>query len=76
MPTAVKPAVSAGVLADHHQMAAIVLRAEAFSGREPDAHGDLGRHRKAVCGPTDSICAEIGAGHGAGLLEASRFVTC
>jgi hypothetical protein len=50
-----------GVLADHHQVAAVVLRHEQLAGRHAHAQGDLRRHRMAVGLAADAVGAEIGA---------------
>ncbi len=49
----------AGVLADHHQMAAVVVGSEHLARRQTHAQRDLGRHRMGVGATTDAVGAEV-----------------
>ena len=52
------------VLADHHQVAAVVLRHEQLARRHADAKRHLGGHGKTVGLATDTVGPEVGAlGH-------------
>ncbi len=49
----------ARVLADHHQMATVVVGAEQPPGGQADAQGHLGRHRMGVGPAANAIGAEV-----------------
>ena len=63
----------ARILADHHQMATIVARAEHLPGGEANAQSDFGRHRMSIGLTADAVGAEVGALAHDGFLAAKNI---